>query len=74
MAKSKNVAPTKQITLSPGEDIVEMLNSLAKTQAYGSNAAEVAKNLMMMKLRELEDQGKIKFPPRSQLSWEQSEN
>lgn len=49
MAKSKNVAPTKQLTISTGEAIAEMLNSLAETQLYGSNAAAVAEQLMRLK-------------------------
>jgi len=73
MAKSKNVAPTKQITISPGEDIVEMLKSLAETQIFGSNAAAVAEQLMRLKLLELVDQGKITLPPRSPLPWEHAE-
>ena len=70
MAKPKNVAPTRQITISTGQAIAEMLNSLAETQLYGSNAAAVAEQLVRLKLFELVDQGKITAPPRSQLSWE----
>jgi hypothetical protein len=72
MAKPRNVAPTRQITISTGEAIAEMLSSLAETQLYGSNAAAVAEQLMRLKLFELVDQGKITAPPRSQLPWEQS--
>ena len=72
MAKSKNVAPTKQITISTGEAIAEMLKSLAETQLYGSNAAAVAEQLMRLKLFELVDQGKISPPPRSVLPWEET--
>jgi hypothetical protein len=71
MAKPKNVAPTRQITISTGEGIAEMLNSLAETQLYGSNAAAVAEQLMRLKLFELVDQGKITAPPRARLPWEQ---
>lgn len=70
MAKSKNVAPTRQITISTGEAVVEMLSSLAETQLYGSNAAAVAEQLMRMKLLELVNEGKVTAPPRSPLRWE----
>lgn len=73
MAKKRNVAPTKQITISTGEAIAEMLNSLAETQLYGSNAAAVAEQLMRLKLFELVDQGKVTPPPRSPLPWEKAQ-
>ena len=73
MAKSKNVAPTKQITISTGEAIVEMLKSLAERQLYGSNAAAVAEQLMRLKLFELVDKGEVTAPPRSPLPWENTQ-
>ena len=73
MAKPKNVAPSKQITISTGEAIAEMLNSLAEKQIYGSNAAAVAEQLMRLKLFELVDKGEVTAPPRSPLPWEQAE-
>ncbi len=72
MAKQQNVAPTKQVTISTGEGIVEMLRSLASTQMYGTNVAEVAEQLMRLKLMELAEQGKVSAPPRTRSPWEPS--
>jgi hypothetical protein len=70
MPRPKNVAPTRQLTISTGENVVELLNSLAATQLYGKNAAEVAERLIADKLDELVDQGKLPAPPRGKCSWE----
>ena len=73
MAKPKNVAPTRQITISTGEGVVQMLTSLAATQVYGNNVAEVAEQLMRLKLLELVEAGKVSAPPRPPTPWEQAQ-
>ncbi len=55
----RNAIPTKTVTLSTSEWVVDSLNALAESGRFGKNPSGVAEELLRAKLREIERQGWI---------------
>lgn len=59
MARAPNHFPPKQLTLSVIEPTRRYLARLVETGLYGNTENEVAKTMMLERIRQLIDEGKI---------------
>jgi len=58
--KTKNLIPTKSVTVSTTQNIVNYLETLVSTGLYGKNAAEAAERVIVIGLEELFKSDRLK--------------